>query len=450
MKKKGFIRVITALTILAIVLGTAACTAGPAEEQTGSGNSDVPADLPDTGTGKVQSSSKEIIVYFPNWKLDEENGNVCDIPWDRVTFINHAFWAVAPTGDENESSFERRKAGLEARTQFQITSTLPEADAQIFPQYAEYSRLYPEVNIMISVGGWSACGYFSEMAYTPEGRASFINSCIELIDANPWIDGIDIDWEYPAGSNDGERYPENEYDQGCPIWGTALEDMRNFPAFLKEMREALDAHYGAGAKYLTACASSSTGWTLPNQDWTTASKYLDYINIMTYDMAGDWDNMTGLGTNVSGTKNAMAYFINHDIPAAKLNLGSPLYGTPFKMAESDSYAGALGAPIEIPGGIDGEMLVVPFIRSIEAEACDSGTPGWHTGYNDVTGGGYIFNDDPSSPHFRWFISYETKESLDGKFALIEKYKLAGMIVWEVTQDTTDHEMINYMNEKLRQ
>ena len=29
-----------------------------------------------------------------------------------------------------------------------------------------YSEKYPEVNILISVGGWTDCGYFSEMAYT--------------------------------------------------------------------------------------------------------------------------------------------------------------------------------------------------------------------------------------------------------------------------------------------
>lgn len=445
------------LIIVFTVAGLCCSCSHSADKQTGTG--DAAGSAGETGSASETASAgsseeaekipREIIVYFPNWKLGETNGNVDDIPWDKVTFINHAFWAVAPDGDETESSFERRDAGLPARTSFTVVSTLPEADEIIFADYAKKHAEYPDVNIMISVGGWSACGFFSEMAYTPEGRASFIDSCIALMDENPWIAGIDIDWEYPSGSNDGERYPEGGDDQGCPIWGTALEDRLNFPQFLKEMREAFDAHFGAGAKYLTACASSSTGWTLPNQDWTSAAQHLDYVNIMTYDMAGDWDGITGLGTNVSGTKNAMAYFINHDVPASKLNLGSPFYGTPFRLAESDSYAVALGAAIDVPNGIDAEILTVPFIRKAEAAAVADGEKGWHTGYNDMTGGAYIYNDDPDSEYYRWFISYETKESLDGKFALIEKYRLAGMIVWEVTQDSTDHEMISYMNENLR-
>ncbi|MGM9548358.1 MAG: hypothetical protein ACI3V5_00725 [Faecousia sp.] len=40
---------------------------------------------------------KEVIVYFANWYLDtktaEEGAEVCSIPWDKVTCINHAFWA---------------------------------------------------------------------------------------------------------------------------------------------------------------------------------------------------------------------------------------------------------------------------------------------------------------------------------------------------------------------
>ena len=74
----------------------------------------------------------------------------------------------------------------------------PELPKNHFAQYAVYAKKYPNVNIMVSIGGWARCGYFSEMAYTAEGRKTFVESCVELIHKYPWIGGIDIDWEYPG------------------------------------------------------------------------------------------------------------------------------------------------------------------------------------------------------------------------------------------------------------
>ena len=127
----------------------------------------------------------------------------------------------------------------------------PSMERNHFAQYEAFSRQYPDVNVMISVGGWTACGYFSEMAYTQEGRAGFIQSCLDLMEEYPWIDGIDLDWEYPGGSNDGERLPESELDQGCPIWGTKQEDTENFAELVREMRAAFDEKVGQGAKKIT-------------------------------------------------------------------------------------------------------------------------------------------------------------------------------------------------------
>ncbi|WP_026507844.1 glycoside hydrolase family 18 protein [Butyrivibrio sp. MC2013] len=390
---------------------------------------------------------KEIIVYFPNWKLGQPGGNVEDIPWDCVTMINHAFWEVAPAGDETESSWDRRDAGLEARTKWTVRSTLPDADEEIFEAYKEYHEQYPDVKILISIGGWSRCGFFSEMAYTEEGRKSFVDACVELLKDNDWISGIDIDWEYPSGSNDGERLPEDESEQGCPIFGTALEDRFNFPYLLRDLKEGLDNAFGAGEKLLTACASSSTGWTLPNQDWKSAGEYLDYVNIMTYDMAGDWDKQPGHASGVAGTKGAMAYFIINGVDKTKLNIGIPYYGTGFKLAEATKNP--VGAEIVVPNGISKDFLTVPQVKEFESELVEDEEAGWHRGYNEQAGGAYLWNDDPDSEYYCWYVSYECTDAIDGKFALIEKYDLAGVLIWEITEDTPDHEYTKYIADTLK-
>ncbi|MBR2403183.1 MAG: hypothetical protein IKB01_10560 [Lachnospiraceae bacterium] len=429
--------------------------------------------------------AKEVIVYFPNWNLDSKSGDrsgeVAGIPWDSVTFINHAFFRVEIADGTTESTFEWRAAGNEPRTEFCIASTDPYSDFEDttpssvdpsmarnhFSEYAVYSEKYPEVNILISVGGWTDCGYFSEMAYTEAGRTSFINSCIALMEEYPFIDGIDLDWEYPGGSNDGERLPEGEGDEGCPIWGGKTEDTENFAKLCKGLREAMNEKFGEGTKYLTACSSASTGWTLPNQNWVIAEPYLDYINAMTYDMAGTWDGITGHCTSLTAVKGIYNYFSERDIPLEKVNMGTILYSTNFYIKGDISLAHLVGAEIDtdkqIPAGTISMEELKQFEkeavsgyavqydedgRSVKGEEFDNGGVGWHFYFDEKAGASYMVNDDPESPYYKWYLSYESPLSLQAKLDFAHKYKMAGIIVWEVSQDEEGYPMIHQMSDNL--
>ncbi|MCR5720037.1 MAG: hypothetical protein K6F84_05680 [Lachnospiraceae bacterium] len=434
--------------------------------------------------GHNYTGGKEVIVYFANWNLDEKSakdgGEVSGIPWESVTYINHAFWEVLPDDGSKETSFERRDNGDEPRTKFAIAPTDAYSDMQHeeeseeiqglarnhFSEYAYFSEMYPDVNIMISVGGWTDCGYFSEMAYTKEGRESFTESCVELIKKYPWIDGIDIDWEYPGGSTDGERAPEDESDEGCPIWGTAAEDNQNFGELLKNMRERFDAEFGEGTKKLTACASASTGYTLCCQDWTLAEPYLNLINIMTYDLAGTWDASTGFMTSVNGAQTAAKYLKVKGIPVSKLNIGSPMYAMCEKMKKIDK-SGIVGAPIESDAPNTEEIdqntireweksaqsgytvVCDDEGRFVKGEEFDNETTGWHMKYHPVQGTVYMYNDDETSPYYCWYVSYENSASLQLKLDLIYDMDLAGIIVWEVSEDSTDKDLIRQMGQFLK-
>lgn len=433
----------------------------------------------------MHTKKKEIIVYFANWYLGRKpaakGGEVASIPWDRVTYVNHAFWGVAPADGSSENSFERRERGEAPRTDFTIVSMRPENDYENqapseidpalpknhFAQYGAFSKKYPNVNIMLSIGGWARCGYFSEMAYTAAGRKSFIHSCVDLIQKYPWIGGIDIDWEYPGCTTAGERLPDpnaDDGDEGCPIWGTAAEDSANFVLLLSELKAALAENFGEGAKKVTACAGGSTTAILPMQDWKAAAPYLDMINLMTYDLAGVWDGVTGHASSFQGTKKTADYMTALGIPEEKLCIGSPLYAISFLMNKMNP-AQIVGAPSAThratnqevaetqchafaSEAVSGYTLKKEGVRWVKASDFSREGCGWHLAHDDKEGATYLYHDDENSPYYKWFLTWEDALSLQEKLDYINNTNLAGVIIWECSQDTADYALITQMAENL--
>lgn len=115
------------------------------------------------------------------------------------------------------------------------------------------------LKVLLSVGGWGS-SRFSEMAQTDSTRMAFAADCKRVIDQFD-LDGIDIDWEYPGIGTAGVSF--------------SPEDTDNFSLLMKDVRHAigkdklLTIATQAGAKYYNLRA---------------VEPYVDYVNIMTYDM----------------------------------------------------------------------------------------------------------------------------------------------------------------------
>ena len=166
----------------------------------------------------------------------------------------------------------------------------------------------PSLKVLLMIGGWGdKADGFSMMARDARKRTLFCQSCKEHID-NYGLDGIDIDWEYPtAGPSENGRHPD---------------DTRNFNLVLKELRETI-----GNTKIISYASSASADYV----DWKTAMLYMDYVNVMTYDMGDPPYHNAPLYYSAAITKKrsvdqSITQHFAAGVPLTRQVMGVPFYG----------------------------------------------------------------------------------------------------------------------------
>jgi chitinase len=295
-----------------------------------------------------------------------------------------------------------------------------------FNQLKELKAKYPNLHILLSIGGWTYSKYFSDVAKTAASRQKFVSSCVDMFlngnipaaggyggpgTAAGIFDGFDLDWEYPgaAGGHLGNHVdPTN--------------DPANYTALLAEFRSEINAWGTAhsGKKmYLTAALPAGQD-KIPYIQTNQIGQYLDYGDIMTYDMHGAWETTTneqdplyssaGDPTHVApGTEkytidNAMkawtvgdsAYGIVGGFPANKAVIGIPFYyrgwtGVPAG-ANHGLYQTSTGGspPMTLSGSVPGIAMykeITSTLNNASYTFWDATTQSayWYDGTNFYTG-----------------------------------------------------------------
>ena len=143
-------------------------------------------------------------------------------------------------------------------------------DTTNFRKLNELRQQNPDLKILISIGGWSWSRNFSDAVLTTEGQKTFAKSAVEIMKNNN-LDGVDIDWEYPAIPGDvGNVYRP--------------EDKHNYTLMFAAIRDELDAlEKETDKKYLLTTAVGGFQQFVDSTEMNKAQEYLDYVNIMTYD-----------------------------------------------------------------------------------------------------------------------------------------------------------------------
>ncbi|KAL6083871.1 hypothetical protein STEG23_031396, partial [Scotinomys teguina] len=277
-----------------------------------------------------------------------------------------------------------------------------------------------ELKTLLAIGGkkFPSIG-FSVMVSTPQKRQTFIKSVIKFLRENK-ADGLTLDWQFPGS---GESQSKDKY---------------YFTLLVKEIHEAFENEPLGEHKTRLLITSTGAGITSiikSGYNIHELSQYLDYIQVLTYDLHSYKDHYTGensplyRGPNdigLSAELNVdyiMTYWKNNGADPKKLIVGFPTYGQTFTLSDSSEFGihvHTIG--VGQPGKYTNETGLWAYY-----EICsflDSGaTEKWNVP-QDVP---YAFRDT------EW-VGYDNIKSFQIKAQWLKDNNLGGATVWPLDMD----------------
>ncbi len=308
------------------------------------------------------------------------------------------------------------------------------AQRRTFRQLRRLRQRHPRLHLLVSIGGWDAAPQYSDLALTAASRARFARSCIRLFIERQRFDGLDIDWEFPVqgGMNKSRR-----------------EDRADATALLRELRARLDALGRTTHRhYLLTAAIPAGTWqkggaysVSDSYDLASIVPYVDWLNVMTYDMNTIFSPMSGFNTplrpdprdptpepersrdNLSG---AVRYFEAHGVPADKIMLGVPFYGRGFT-GVSPRRAG-------LYSHYSGGFAETPW-KTIESRMLTN--PEWTRHWSATAQAPWLYD---ARRHV--FFTYDDPRSIALKADFARRERLRGVMIWVLGEDDAHNSLLN--------
>ncbi|MCF0043019.1 glycoside hydrolase family 18 protein [Dyadobacter fanqingshengii] len=365
---------LAAMLVLSPLLLTTACKSEEKKEETATADS---------------SATKPVVIGYVGGFRGLVNTDRIEV--EKLTHINYAFVDV-----------QKGKAFL----------TNEKTDSTNFRNLKLLKEKNPDLKILISLGGWTWSENFSDAVLTEASRKVFAASSVDIIKKYD-LDGVDIDWEYPGmPGEDGNVYRP--------------EDKQNFTLMFEAIRKELDVfEKESGKKKLLTTAVPGFTSFLKVVEMGKAAAYLDYVNMMTYDLfQGDTAVHHAALYNSDIYKashsvdNAVKAFSAEGVPMNKLVVGLPFYGRMFRVAKLDK---GLGQKQISQKYVDGYTMIKDSMVNKN---------GFKEYRDEVAKAPYLLNAKTGD-----VLSYDDEQSVREKCKYVLDKKLAGVMFWEYDSDS---------------
>lgn len=395
----------------------------------------------------IAAQKKEIVAYYMGRGSENRGYFVKNLKTSgaagKITILNYSFAVPGqdPTGkivlfSNNYVDYEELYSADKSIDGIADDSAKPLRGQ--FNQLKKLKAQFPGLKILLSIGGWGGCKFYSDAALTPESREIFVNDCIDkFIKGNLSLeknaggkaiaagifDGFDLDWEFPvSGGMEGTHYNVN--------------DRENFTKLLEVFRRKLDA---INPKLLLTAAVAADVPNVNNYDFKSAEKYLNWLNLMTYDFHGVWNNAAAHHTNLlsdpadttemgmkhSYDKSVKYYVDSIGISSRKIIPGVAFYGKCWDNVEPAN--GGLYQPGTFAAHGFGNYSLL----------CKLENEGYKYYWDTVAMAPYLYNPDK-----KIFWTFDDPKSVALKSRYADAYNLGGVMFWEISGDDSVSTLLN--------
>jgi len=292
-------------------------------------------------------------------------------------------------------------------------------DTALIQKMVSLKQQNPQLKVLLSLGGWGGCQPCSDAFSTADGRAVFAQSVKEVTDFLN-TDGIDLDWEYPAIAG----FPGHPY---------APADKDNFSELVKKLRATLGKK-----KVITFAAGGFQQYLEQAVDWTTVMRFVDYVNLMTYDLVSGYATTTGHHTALysnpqqkESTNNAVQYLLKAGVNPKKIVIGAAFYCRIWENVAANHNGLYQGGRFK---------MGVNYRNFGQHLSKDSGFVYF---WDEVTQAPYAYH-----PIKKLFATFDDKRSVALKTAYVLSHNLGGIMFWELGADTYTNGLLQVITETL--
>ncbi|WP_420582886.1 glycoside hydrolase family 18 protein [Reichenbachiella sp.] len=280
-------------------------------------------------------------------------------------------------------------------------------------QITALKNQYPDLKVLVSLGGWGGCETCSPVFSTLENRKAFASSVVDVLKQYN-ADGIDLDWEYPAI----EGFPGHEYKP---------DDKQNFTSLVQELRAAMGEGYE-----LSFASGGFDKFLIESVEWDKVMPLFNRVNLMSYDLINGFSTETGhhtaLYSNSSqevSTDYAVQFLDSIGVPLNKIVIGAAFYARVWE---------------NVPSENNGLYQSGKFLTGVSYPKLDSTLSkenGFQTYWDSVSMAPYAYSE-----LLNQFATYDNPQSVAAKVQYAKDKKLGGIMFWELRNDKKQNGLLD--------